>query len=100
MKTLGIFITSDRHPEYALPLAKAARDQGLKVCIHFSGSGVRLVRRMDIDQLAAFAEISVCRESAAFFQVDHQLTDARRRTLVPSGRMAQIMRMCDRQLFI
>jgi predicted peroxiredoxin len=100
MKTLGIFITSDRYPEYALSLARAASDQGLMVRIHFTGSGVRLVRHNYFDQLTAFAEISVCRESAAIFQVDHQLANERRRALVPSRRMAQIIRTCDRHLFI
>lgn len=100
MKTLGIFITSDRYPDYALALAQAARNQGLMVRIHLSGSGVRLVLRTDFDQLEAMAQISVCRESANVFHVDHLFERRREQALVPARQMARIVSTCDRHLFL
>ncbi len=100
MKTLGIFVISDRHMEYVFPLAQAALREGLMVCVHLLGSGVRLVRQEAFDRLAALARISICSESAEFFQVDRQLAEERQGKIVPAGEMARILRSCDRHLFI
>lgn len=100
METLGIFVISDRHLEYVFPLAQAAQREGVRVCIHLLGSGVRLVRQEAFEQLAAFACISICSESAEFFEVDCQLAQERQEKLVPAGEMARILRRCDRHLFI
>ena len=100
MKTLAIFVISDRHLEYVFPLAQAANREGLTVCVHLLGSGVRLVRQDAFDQLAALARISICSESAEFFEVDRQLAQERQEKLVPAGEMARILRRCDRHLFI
>ena len=99
MKTLGIFITSDQYQEYAAALARAARRQGLTVRMHFTGSGVRLIERPEFEQLAALAHhSSICRESAAWFQVEDRIQGPQ--TLPPFRQMAGIIRMCDRYLFI
>ncbi|MBI5550365.1 MAG: hypothetical protein HY911_02580 [Desulfobacterales bacterium] len=100
MKTLGIFVISDRHVEYVFALAQAAHLEGLMVCVHLLGSGVRLVRQAAFGQLAALARISICSESAEFFQVDRQLAKERQGQIVPAGEMARILRRCDRHLFI
>lgn len=100
MDSLGIFITSDHHPDYLWPLARAAREKGLTVHLHFSGSGVRLVHPVDSNQWSAWAQITVCRESAALFQVQRRLEAHRPQWLVPSGRMARLIRECDRHLFL
>ena len=100
MDTLGIFITSDHYPDYLWALARAARNKGLRVRIHFSGSGVRLVSEAAINRLPQWAQITVCRESAAMFQVDRLLQAHQPQWLVPSGRMARLIQECDRHLFI
>ncbi len=100
MKTLGIFVISDRHLEYVFPLAQAANREGLAVCIHLLGPGVHLVRQEAFDQLPDLARISICSESAEYFKVNCLLPPEGRAALVPAGDMARIIRMCDRQLFI
>lgn len=100
MKTLGIFVVSDAHLEYVVPLAQAAVREGLTVCVHLMGSGVRLVQQDAIDQLAPLAHISICSESAGFFKVDRELSQDRPKTLVTPGEMARMLRRCDRHLFI
>jgi hypothetical protein len=100
MKSLGIFITSDRFPDYAVSLVRAAKDSGLMVYIHFSGSGVRLVRRAEFNQLAAWGRISVCQESAALFDVDDLTENDQPCLLVPPHQMGRIIQMCDRYVFM
>lgn len=100
MKTLGIFVISDRHLEYIFPLAYAANREGLTVCIHLLGAGVNLVRREAFAELADLARISICSESAESFKVMRRLAQEQKEALVPAGEMARIIRRCDRHLFI
>jgi len=100
MKTLGIFILTDRHCDYLLPLASAARGKGRITHIHFAGSGVRLVPGADLTFLPAATQITICRQSAELFKVARQLESRWPHWLVPSHFMARLIRRCDSHLFI
>lgn len=100
MDCLGIFISSDRYPEYWWPLVRAARDKGLRVHVHFSGSGVRLIPEADLERLSALVQISVCRESAVQFGINSKLEVRWPHLLVSPGGMARLVRTCNRVLFI
>ena len=100
MKTLGIFVTSDRFPDYALLLARAAIERGLRVWIHLSGSAVRLMRLAEFEAMAASEQVWICRRSAAQFQVEEHLQTQRPDRLVPPEQMGRMIAMCDRQLFL
>jgi hypothetical protein len=100
MKTLGIFVGSDRFPEYFQSLAGAAEAKGLNVHLHFFGSGVRLIPVIEFDQLPASSRVTICRESAAGLELDAGPDAPWRRWLVPPEQMARIIQVCDRHLFI
>jgi hypothetical protein len=100
MKTLGIFVGSDRFPGYFQALVRAAAEKGLNVHLHFFGSGVRLVPGTKIEQLPGSLQVTVCRDSAV-----KQLREFGPETpwhlwLVPPEHMVRIIRSCDRHLFI
>lgn len=99
MKILGIFILTDRHPDYLLPLAMAAGAKGMQTHVHFAGSGVRLIPEFDLDLLPASTRITICSESARSYRVDHRLQASLRQRLVPPGRMSRLVRQCDCHLF-
>ena len=100
VKNLGIFITSDRFPEYALPLAQAASRRGLMVRVHLTGPGVRLVQEAGFEQLAALGAVSICRESATRFLGVDYIENLLPGLLVPPHHMAWIIQACERHLFI
>ncbi len=100
MKTLGIFIGSDRYPEYFQALAAAAGEKGLNVHLHFFGSGVRLVPETEFDRLPASSRVTICRESMDKLNLNAGPKAPWRRWLVPPGQMARIIHACDRHLFI
>jgi hypothetical protein len=100
MKTLGIFVGTDRFPDYLQALAEAAGERGLNVRLHFFGSGVRLVPGTEFDRLPDASKVTICRESAAGLHLDGEPQAPWRRWLVPPGHMARILKMCDRHLFI
>jgi hypothetical protein len=100
MKTLGIFVGSDRFPEYFRDLAAAAGDRGHNVHLHFFGSGVRLVPGIEFGRLPANSMVTICRESVARLQLDAGPKVPWRRWVVSPGQMARIIRACDRHVFI
>jgi hypothetical protein len=83
---LGILVNSDRHPDYVLRLAQAARDRGKSVSVHFTGAGLRLA---DSPFLAALADLA--RLSAE----KNGLKGCRPPTLPCIG-LSEFFRRCDR----
>jgi hypothetical protein len=59
---LGILVSSDRHPEYVVQLARAARERGKSVFVHFTGSGLRLADGAFLAALAGLATLSADEE--------------------------------------
>ena len=56
---LGILVNSERHPEYVLRLARAARDREKTVFVHFTRDGLRLADGPFLAALADLARLSV-----------------------------------------
>ena len=100
MKTLGIFIGSDRFPEYFRDLAAAAGEKGLNVHLHFFGLGVRLVPGTEFDKFPKSLQVTICRESAVKLLPDAGPGTPWHLWLVPPEHMARIIQKCDRHLFI
>jgi hypothetical protein len=100
MKTMGIFVASDRFPEYLRALVLAAGEKGLNVRLHFFGSGVRLVPGTEFGQLPGSLRVTICRESAVKQQLDTGPETPWHLRLVPPEHMARIIQVCDRHLFI
>jgi hypothetical protein len=100
VKTLGIFVGSERCADYLWALAEAAGEEGLNLYIHFFGAGVRLVPAVDFQQLPASAQITICREGARRLPFENRRNACWRRRLVPPEQMARIIRACDRHLFL
>ena len=93
--SLAIFVNSDKHPDYVIRLARAARAKGKSVIVHFLGQGVLLA---DPDRLAALgdvAEVSVCRDSFEEFGVPGALAPA---MLRPVSRTAELVDTCARHV--
>jgi hypothetical protein len=100
VKTLGIFVGSERFADYLWALAEAAGKEGMNLHIHFFGAGVRLVPAADLQRLPASAQISICREGARMLPSENRRNTCWRRWLVPPEQMARIIRACDRHVFL
>lgn len=69
-EALGIFVSTDRHLDHIIGLAKAAHNRGKQVIIFFTHRGVLLTQDPKFGQLAAVAEMSLCRKSFEAFGLD------------------------------
>jgi hypothetical protein len=94
-QSLAILVTSEQHPEYVRQLARAARQQGKSVKVHFAGTGVLLATSPMLASLVDCAEVTVCRDSAAG-KDDGQMESAG--LLAPASRLAELIDGCDRHV--
>jgi hypothetical protein len=92
-QSLVILVTSEQHPEYVRQLARAARQKGKSVKVHFAGNGALLATSRMLTSLADCAEVTVCRDSAAGKDAA-QLESAG--LLAPASRLAELIDGCDR----
>jgi hypothetical protein len=86
---LGILVHSDRHPEFVLQLARAAKERGKQVCIHFTGPGLQLAAGPLIEALAGLARISVEQKAPA----EAGFVDSVAMHRIP---MSEFFKACDR----
>jgi hypothetical protein len=100
VKTLGLLVTSDRFPDYVVHMVRAAHAKGLLVRIHMTGSAVRLMHHPEVAALAPIANISICRRSAADYQVtDHGGASGGSFRLF-SDQIARFIEGCDRHVVL
>ena len=98
MKTLGMIITSDRYPDQVWSLARTANEKKLAVRIHLTGPGVRLIHQPGFRQLAQWAAVTVCNESATFYLPEGCLGNEYPQWIAQSNQMARLIAECDRHL--
>lgn len=58
--SLGILVSSDKHLDHVVSLAKAAHEKGKSVSVFFTGNGVRLTLQPQFAELVGKAKLSVC----------------------------------------
>ncbi len=62
-KTLGIFVSSDKHLDYVIGLTGAAHTKGIDVQIFFTGKGVLLTQSPELANLVGKARMALCEVS-------------------------------------
>ena len=60
-KTLGIYVTSDRHLEKLMLLCKAAKKKGVAVKVFFTHEGTRLCTDPQMEELAGIVDAALCK---------------------------------------
>ena len=55
---LGIFVSTNRHPDYVRKLARAAAELDKQVHVHFSGDGLELAAHPLLTDLNRFARVT------------------------------------------
>ncbi|BBO78244.1 hypothetical protein DSCW_56610 [Desulfosarcina widdelii] len=58
--SLGILVSTDKHLDHVVNLARAAHEKGKSVNVFFTGSGVRLTMQRQFKELVGKAKLSVC----------------------------------------
>ncbi len=57
---LGILVSSDKHIDYVVNLARAASQKGKEVELFFTGKGVLLTQLPDFKELVGKAKMTLC----------------------------------------
>lgn len=60
-KTLGIFVSSDKHLNKIIEICKAAKNQNVDVSIFFTHRGTLLTQSPLFEELQGLANMSICK---------------------------------------
>lgn len=98
--TLGILVNSNRHLEIVAQLAKAAKDKGSGVKIHFLGRGTDALANSALFPISHRVQMSVCSIS-----LDNNASNCvdvlpQHVSIVSPERMIRIVEECDRVLIL
>ncbi|MEJ2640259.1 MAG: hypothetical protein P8010_11845 [Desulfosarcinaceae bacterium] len=100
MKTLGILANNDYHFDYLFNLTKAAHKKSIQVHIFFTGSGVRLTKLKDFEQLVGLAKLSICEVSFRANELSGDVPGVGYKDFVTQATHAEMLSEYDRYLVI
>ncbi|MEJ2039808.1 MAG: hypothetical protein P8X55_12890 [Desulfosarcinaceae bacterium] len=102
-ESLGILVSSDRHLDYVVKLAEAARKKGKEVQIFFTGSAVKLGFEPDFAKLVGLARLSICDVSFranGFHGREEEVPGVGFKDFATQARNAEMAAECDRYLVL
>ncbi len=71
-KTLGIYVTSDRHLEQLMLLCKAAKKKSVAVKVFFTHEGTRLCTDPQLEELAGMVDVALCKVGFESLELDEK----------------------------
>lgn len=97
-KTLGIYVTSDRHLEKLILLCKAAKKKGVAVKVFFTHEGTRLCTDPEMEALAGIVDVALCKVGFESLELDESKTSLDRSAYSSQSWHAEMIYDCDRYL--
>lgn len=97
-KTLGIYVTSDRHLEKLMLLCKAAKKKGVAVKVFFTHEGTRLCTDPQLKELASLVDAALCKVGFESLELDASRTVLDKKAYSSQSWHAEMIYDCDRYL--
>ena len=96
-KTLGIYVTSDRHLDQLMQLCKTAKKKGVAVSVFFTHLGTLLTLDPRFKELDGLAEITLCKVAFESHGLDkNSAPGISENGFVTQAKHAEIIEDCDR----
>jgi len=95
-KTLGIFVSSDKHLDYVIGLTGAAHTKGIDVQIFFSGKGVLLTQSPELANLVGKARMALCEVSFRALGLEGDVPGFGFKDFATQAKNAEMIKNCDR----
>ena len=99
-KSLGIFVTSDRHLDKVINLCKAAKKRGIAVHIFLSHLGTLLTRSPRFGELDGLASITLCKVAFKGHGLEMPVPGIEEKALLTQARNAELIEGCDRYVIL
>ncbi len=96
-KSLGIFVTSDKHLDKIINLCKAAKKKEVSVNIFFSHYGTLLTRSPRFRELEELTtNMALCKVAFKGHGLDLPVSGIKEKDLATQARNAELIEECDR----
>jgi hypothetical protein len=95
-KTLGIYVSSDRHLDKVIELCKAARLKGIESRVFFTHIGTRLCRDEQMELLNQHATVALCKVGFESNQLDAATAKVDEKAFSSQSWHAEMIYECDR----
>lgn len=97
-KTLGIYVTSDRHLDQLLLLCRAAKKKGVAVKVFFTHEGTRLCTDPQMKELAGMVDVALCKVGFESLELDQSEAVLDEKAYASQAWHAEMIYDCDRYL--
>ena len=97
-KTLGIYVTSDRHLDQLMPLCRAAKKKGVTVKVFFTHEGTRLCTDPQLKELAEMVDVALCKVGFESLELDQSRVVLDKQAYSSQAWHAEMIYDCDRYL--
>lgn len=97
-KTLGVYVTSDRHLEKLMLLCKAAKKKGVAVKVFFTHEGTRLCTDPLMEELSGFVDVALCKVGFEDQELDKSEAAVDSKAYSSQSWHAEMIYDCDRYL--
>jgi len=99
-KTLGIFVSTDKHLDYVIGLTGAAHAKGIEVQIFFSGNGVLLTQFSELSNLVGKARMALCDVSFRALGLKGDVPGFGFKDFATQAKNAEMIKDCDRYVVL
>ncbi len=96
-RSLGIFVSSDKHLDKIIKLCRAAKKKGVAVSVFFTHLGTLLTLDPRFKELDGLAEITLCKVAFESHGLDkNSVSGISENGFVTQAKHAEIIEDCDR----
>ncbi|MBI5522547.1 MAG: hypothetical protein HY910_07965 [Desulfarculus sp.] len=97
---LGIFVSSDRHLDHLLGIARAAHQAGKELTVFLTHRGVLLTREPAFAQLEGLALVSLCQVNFSAWGLRRPVPGVAEEDFASQARHAAMIAGCDRYIVL
>jgi len=97
-KSLGVYVTSDRHLDVLLKLCRAAKKMNVEVNLFFTHLGTRMCTDPRLKELQEIANIALCKVGFESNALERSATTLQDKAFSSQSWHAEMIYDCDRYL--
>ena len=97
-KTLGIYVSSDKHIDKLINLCRAANKKNVEVKVFFTASGTQMCTDPQLKELLDLAQIAVCKVGFEANQLQRPDTVLEEKAFSNQSWHAEMIYDCDRYI--
>ncbi len=95
-KSLGVFVSSDKHLEKVIGLCKAARKKGIETTLFFSHLGTLLTQDPRFKELNGLGKLSLCNVGFEGHGLKRPVPGVDEKDYATQARNGEMIEECDR----